>query len=152
MLSTVSHKFRRPLHAMPKRTTCDICNKAFKTHRALEQHCRDAHSDDEESSDDDVYAPPYPDACGEWVIPRRCNAQKSFGRFECFRCNQQWQSAHTHRARPNKQQCKRCDHWVPPALMWNNCGQRTITSVRGNDDKPHLRDRCEACRAGTCLL
>lgn len=137
---------------MPQRAVCDVCDKVFNSRRAAEQHRRDAHSDDDESSDDEEYAPPFEDARGEWVNPRNCTSRKSFGRFECFRCNNNWQSAHVHKARPNKQQCKRCDRWVPPALLWENYGPRTQSSARASDDKPHLRDRCQACKAGKCLL
>ena len=92
--------------------------------------------------------PPPLNSPGYWVIRDDFNDRKSFGYFRC-KCGKWWQSAH---AFPNlKQSCQRCEKWSLPELLWHNVDDHCRPRERQEqDDGPHDRQRCEACRKGVC--
>jgi hypothetical protein len=94
--------------------------------------------------------PPYEDIEGQWVQRKDCTKQKSFGYYECKICHGIWKSAH---AQKNyRQACKPCNSYYFPFYMWENenlPGQRNKII---DDDKPHMKDLCEACKKGKCII
>jgi len=50
-----------------------------------------------------------------------------------------------------KQDCKECSRSFLPVALWVNLEARDDEAERPSDDnKPHHRDKCEACRLGVC--
>ena len=90
------------------------------------------------------------DEPGFWVELKDFWGNKSFGMFECEDCDQIWLSAHAFKR--FKQACKSCETWSPPKFMWVNAerGERNKYHKEPDLNKPHHRDRCEACRRGVC--
>ncbi len=91
------------------------------------------------------YVPPAPGIKGTWVPRDEFVGRKSFGIFKCCR---QWSSAHAFKA--YRQDCCRCNRSVYPVLLWHNTGPRTEVTVENL--KPHHSSRCEACKAGKCMI
>jgi Zinc-binding domain len=94
---------------------------------------------------------PFEGAIGQWVLREECTQTKSFGIFECRKCNKAWPSAHAFK--DLKQKCKNCMKYRLPEYMWENEDDRRY---RDNDrdvidvTKPHRHDLCQACQRGIC--
>ena len=143
---------------------CRTCKKCFGSEHALQQHCdakghsmphafsESSSSSEEESRDAYVpYYPPFPGARGEWVLREEFPYEKSFGKFECLRCDNRWSSAHAWKE--YEQGCQRCETETLPSWMWLNDSDQSDSSERdsdSDDDGPHDWARCAACRAGIC--
>jgi DNA-directed RNA polymerase subunit RPC12/RpoP len=138
---------------------CNECGKGFYTLESLSQHeGANGHSKSKQkkkskkkfkkpSSPD----PPFRGADGYWVKPSGFNGKKSFGYFKC-KCNASWISAHAYSK--YRQDCKTCNNSMMATLFWINHRNisREETSDNGEKDenKPHMRHLCEACKLGVC--
>ena len=90
------------------------------------------------------------DTPGNWVAREEFHGNKSFGAFECG-CNKVWLSAHAYTN--YSQRCKRCEAESLPSFMWVNTdnGERREKAAI-DKNKPHDRERCEACRLDVCTM
>jgi hypothetical protein len=92
--------------------------------------------------------PPVDDGAGEWVHRQDFTGQKSFGFFVCA-CRRQWTTAHAYTI--YKQGCQGCNKESLPYYMWKNYGAPQRKEKTDRDDQPpHDKGRCEACRLGRC--
>ena len=86
---------------------------------------------------------------GQWVSSSNFSGRKSFGYFECGKCGGRgWVSAHAYKQ--FKQACTQCHRYSLPVYMWVNLEVRAKSVGRGDDEKPHLKHLCEACKLGVC--
>jgi len=147
--------FRAPRHV------CTRCAREFSTEMMLLRHaCNVPRAPSKDVAPvpaprkAKLPPPPYDGIRGAWVPPEEFYGAKSFGVFQCTQCKAKWTSAHAQKrnGKVYEQSCKHCDDvWVPPKYMWQNEGTAGIRRVREEDDKPHLRELCEACQDGVCL-
>lgn len=138
---------------------CRTCTRRFSSERARAQHFEAVHElqdtsqscSDEESSveEDHDHDDPFDGAEGEWVERERCSKKKSFGMFQCPRCDNRWKSAHAFKEK-FRQGCKRCEYKSQPCCMWLNYDDKRKGDDR-RDRGPHDGRRCEACKAGWCM-
>jgi hypothetical protein len=134
---------------------CPECNKTFVSSRALEQHSSSQHGQTNPTSkgsgrnNGHDHDDPYPGIEGYWIPRQRFRTTKSFGSYQCH-CGNDWFSAHAHKN--YRQGCQSCEDESYPCCMWVNTesDNREKRSWE-EDDKPHDRARCEACRRGECL-
>ena len=152
--------------------TCTVCRKQFKSKKVLKWHCRNAHypcsicgkqfksekgakKHKFDVHEQEKFKPPYPNLKGEWVLPRLFKGRKSFGMFKCTTCVQYWKSAHAQSE--FKQGCMLCNKKVYPIVLWQNDWQddnfdAATVLFLDDDEKPHDKERCEACAVGKCQI
>jgi len=138
---------------------CGGCDRRFRTEAATAQHARAKgrghyvyYGSESESEESESFFPPlpFPGADGEWVDTSDFEGVKSFGCFVCD-CNAWWMSAHAWKH--YGQDCKTCGDRNRAMYMWVNTFARPVDRDRdGPSDGPHMRDLCEACAAGVCMV
>ena len=155
-----AQQHRRDAHLKSQRKfKCTTCTRRFSSERARAQHFEAVHelqdtsqscSDEESSAEEDHdHDDPFDGAEGEWVERERCPKMKSFGMFQCPRCDNRWKSAHAFKQK-FRQGCKRCEYKSQPCCMWWNPLGDTRERDDTRDRGPHDGRRCEACKAGCC--
>jgi len=138
--------------AVHNRPQCNDCGREFGSSEALEQHTNAVHSRkiQRKRSLQIESLPLLKDIEGYWVERSEYKEAKSFGWFECRGCWKKWISAHAFKNK-YQQGCQSCEEKWPPKFLWVNTGYRSDDEARGDDDAPHDRNRCDACKAGQCL-
>ena len=138
------------------RHLCTICNKTVATSKGLRQHTESVHGHEPTKCSRKKFVTqrhshndPFPGIEGYWISREKFYGTKSFGYFECSHCSKEWFSAHAHKR--FKQGCQDCEQMAFPCCLWVNTGEQDHSRKHDDDDGPHDRARCEACRKGCCL-
>ena len=92
---------------------------------------------------------PYQGCIGEWVNAIQHPGGKSFGYFCCLPCDKKWMSAHARKG--YKQGCKDCERFYYPLYLWENTHKKSNLKENPNNDKPHIKYLCQACKMGICI-
>jgi hypothetical protein len=89
---------------------------------------------------------------GEWVERSEFSRRKSFGYFTCNNGSCSGKTlVSAHAFRQYKQACTSCKPYTFPTYLWVNLEERKEARVKGDEEKPHCRRLCEACKLGVCL-
>lgn len=147
------------------RHLCLTCSKSFNSSNGLRMHSESKHGGVSSSktpsrqtqggrkrsrTDRHSHKEPFPGIQGYWDSRESFTGTKSFGYFECNRCSKEWFSAHAHKQ--FKQGCQACERMAYPCCLWVNTGEKDDyrDKVLDEDEAPHDRARCQACRHGQC--
>ena len=111
-------------------------------------------NDDDTNSEGEISSKNLPipvDTEGYWVKREKFFRDKSFGYFVCKDCTKTWLSAHSYKK--YKQGCKGCETENYPKYLWFNSIriEKDPKFEELNKEKPHDKERCEACHLGFCL-
>jgi hypothetical protein len=113
-------------------------------------------SGEESENDGEILPLPYPGCSGKWVLRNDFNGNKSFSFFKCSNCNKRWMSSKGFKK--YKQACKKCKVYVFPEYMWQNIyiniykNNRKNKKTLNDNNKPHMKKFCEACKKGVCEI